>query len=131
MPEQTQQRRRLCPGRYVADAHALTGEEISTAMRRLGMTTHDVADAFGVYPMVAQRWELGIRTAPMEVVAALWEWMDEQDQEIERQAARLSRLTEPDFVIHRGGMNGHPFGWWDYIACQLPEELDVRIVHVD
>lgn len=102
-----------------------------TAMRRLGMSTRDVADAFDDFPYQVKAWDSGAETVPPAVAAAIWRWIDEQDQEIERQAASLSRITEPQLVIRRGGMNGHPFGWWDYVACQLPEEVDVMIVMVD
>lgn len=105
--------------------------EFSTAMRRLGMSTRDVADRFGVFLWVAREWESGTQTAPREVAAALWKWIDEQDREIERQAARLSRFTERRLAIRRCGMKGHPIGWWNYVACQVPEEVDVLIVYVD
>lgn len=128
----TQQGRRICPGWYAAEPHALTGTEFYLATRRLGMSTQDVADMFGDFPYRVRAWELGTETAPPAVAAALWEWIDEQDHEIERQVARLSGVAEPRLVISRGGMNGHPIGWWDYVACQVPVEVDdVLIVHVD
>ena len=121
-----------CPGVVAAGPHALTDMEFYRAIRRLGMSTQDVADMFDIFPVVVRWWESGVETVPAAVVDAIWGWIAEQDQEIDRQIARLSGVREPQLVIRRGGMKGHPLDWWKYVACQVPVGVDdVRIVYVD
>lgn len=62
----------------------------------------------------------------------LAEHLAEQQQEIDRQITRLSGVNEPELVIRRGGMDGHPLIWWQYVASQVAEAVsEVRIVYVD
>lgn len=62
----------------------------------------------------------------------LAEQLAEQQQEIDRQITRLSGVNEPELVIRRGGMDGHPLIWWQYVASQVAEAVsEVRIVYVD
>lgn len=123
MYQSLHQSRRTCFHRDAVDPLALSGEEFTLAIRRLGMSTRDVADAFGVTRWDVREWESGAETAPRVVALALREEIDEQDQEIERQVARLSHVADPRFENRRGGMEGHTFEWWHYVARQVTLRL--------
>lgn len=132
MYQSLHQSRRICFHRDAVHPLALSGEEFTLAIRRLGMSTRDVADRFGVTRWDVREWESGAETAPPVVALALWEEIDEQDQEIERQVARLSHVADPQFENRRGGMEGHPFEWWHYVARQVTLRLGrVLTVHAE
>lgn len=132
MYQSLHQSRRICFHRDAADPLALTGEEFTLAIRRLGMSTRDVADTFGVTRWDVREWESGAETAPLVVALALREEIDEQDQEIERQVARLSDVADPQFENRRGGMEGHTFKWWHHVAREVVLRSGrALIVHVE
>lgn len=126
------QQYRICPGVVAAEPYALTEMEFQLAIDRLGMCARYVADKFNVFPFVVRWWQFGISTVPAAVVDAIWGWIVEQDEEIDRQITCLSGVREPQLVIRRGGMGEHPLGWWQYVACQvLVGVAEVRVVYVD
>lgn len=132
MQEPARRGRRFCPGRYAEGAHVMTGEEITLAIRRLGMSTREAANWLGVSRWEVEEWELGIEPVPPAVAHELWERIDEQDQEIERLAARLAGVAEPQFENRVGGMEGHTFRWWHNVAREVALRLRrPLIVHVD